>query len=101
MTDQVAVLLWPLGSRWLSCLATGRGGCATKRTSQSPMPTTVLGRVSAPGLLLAQVGSGVRMTDWMMLQKRKDEPEYLAYLGRTPGIFMRLPRRNDPAQDVR
>ena len=43
--------------------------------------------------VLLRFGSGVRMTDWMMLQKRKDDPEYLAYLRRTSPFLMRPPRR--------
>jgi steroid 5-alpha reductase family enzyme len=53
---------------------------------------TVAGPIAIFGLL--RYGSGVRLTEWMMLQKRKDDPVYTDYLQRTSPFFLFPPRRS-------
>jgi steroid 5-alpha reductase family enzyme len=51
--------------------------------------------ITAPLLvyLMLRWGSGVRLTDWLMLQKRADDPVYLDYVWRTSPFVLRPPRR--------
>lgn len=50
---------------------------------------------AAPCLMygLLRFGTGVRLTDWMMLKKRSDDPVYLDYVARTSPFMLRPPRR--------
>jgi steroid 5-alpha reductase family enzyme len=52
---------------------------------------TVAGPLVIFGVL--RFGSGVKLTEFMMLQKRKDDPIYLDYLARTSPFLPRPPRR--------
>jgi steroid 5-alpha reductase family enzyme len=51
---------------------------------------TIAGPLAIYGLL--RFGSGVRLTEHLMLQKRKDDPVYLDYLARTSPFMLRPPR---------
>jgi steroid 5-alpha reductase family enzyme len=52
---------------------------------------TAIGPLAIYGLL--RFGSGVKLTEWMMLQKREDDPVYLDYLARTSPFMLRPPQR--------
>jgi steroid 5-alpha reductase family enzyme len=56
---------------------------------------TAAGPLAIYGLL--RFGSGVRLTEWMMLQKRQGDSVYLDYLARTSPFLLRPPRRPSAA----
>jgi steroid 5-alpha reductase family enzyme len=52
---------------------------------------TAIGPLAIYGLL--RFGSGVKLTEFMMLEKRKGDPVYADYLARTSPFMLRPPRR--------
>ena len=52
---------------------------------------TAIGPLAIYGLL--RFGSGVKLTEFLMLEKRKGDPVYADYLARSSPFMLRLPRR--------
>ena len=73
-------------------------GCFAVAMRRPELWWTVVSPLGIYGLL--RFGSGVRLTEWMMLQKRKDDPVYQEYLRRTSPFFMRPPRRAQAVEPV-
>jgi steroid 5-alpha reductase family enzyme len=65
-------------------------GCWVVAMRRPDLWWTVISPLAIYGLL--RYGSGVRLTEWMMLQKRKGDPVYQEYLRRTSPFFPRPPR---------
>ena len=66
-------------------------GCWAVAMRNTDLWWTAISPLAIYGLL--RYGSGVRLTEWMMLQKRRDDPVYQDYLRRTSPFFPRPPRR--------
>ena len=66
-------------------------GCFVVALRSPELWWTVISPLAIFGLL--RYGSGVRLTEWLMLQKRKDDPVYLEYLRCTSPFLLRPPKR--------
>jgi steroid 5-alpha reductase family enzyme len=66
-------------------------GCYLVALRDAGLWWTVISPVTA--LFVLRFILGVRMTDQRMLEKRKDDPQYLDYVARTPSFLPRPPRR--------